>query len=138
MMTERADPENFAKLSPVEQYEQNPYLASEIGKRRWRQLRSAHPIPEKVRRAVLKRAAGRCENCGETARLELHHTTYSVWTPRGPDEWIFGKETPDDLRALCRDCHADAHRVPSGDYEPDPEEALHQREAFGHALDRDD
>jgi hypothetical protein len=36
---------------------------------------------------------------------------------------IFGHERPGDLAALCRECHAERHRGPYGEYCWNPEEA---------------
>ena len=57
-------------------------------------------------------ARGCCETCGERRRLEAHHTSYERE----------GRETVDDLRMLCRDCHQRAHIDPAGDFWPDQEE----------------
>lgn len=85
-------------------------------------LRKQNPIPMNVRREVLKRANSHCEFCGEKKALELHHLTYDYY--RDAKHWIpiFGRETPDDLRALCRDCHRGEHTGPFGEFYADPEE----------------
>lgn len=62
-------------------------------------------IPPKVRATVLARADGRCEGCGNTAPLELHHRRFRS---RG------GKHTVPNLVALCgwgnhTGCHGRAH-----------------------------
>ena len=62
-------------------------------------------IPLAVRIAVLERAAEHCECCGRffsshAPGLELHHLTY---------DRAYGEELPDDLMALCRDCHQGQH-----------------------------
>jgi hypothetical protein len=75
-------------------------------------------IPHTVRRAVFARAKNRCEECGADTKLELHHLTYDY----SPLELIFGREMPDDLRALCRQCHHEAHIDPAGDFWVDPQE----------------
>jgi 5-methylcytosine-specific restriction endonuclease McrA len=75
-------------------------------------------IPPAVRSAVRLRAHGRCEKCGAKARLEIHHLTYDY----SPSELIFGREMPDDLQALCRRCHHQAHIDPAGDFWLDPQE----------------
>ena len=49
-------------------------------------------IPKKVRETVLARAGGRCEGCGRTAPLELHHRRFRS---RG------GEHTVENLVALC-------------------------------------
>lgn len=90
-------------------------------------------IPRGVRRAVLLRSKGLCENCGEKSHLELHHTTYRTYDHEGMDEPIFGKETPSDLEALCRLCHRGRHTAPDGSFWADPEEM--SAEWYWHAQD---
>jgi 5-methylcytosine-specific restriction endonuclease McrA len=55
------------------------------------------------RQAVITRACGRCERCGNSGKLEVHHLHYDT----------FGNESLDDLQGLCGNCHgaADAERV---------------------------
>jgi 5-methylcytosine-specific restriction endonuclease McrA len=66
-------------------------------------------IPHETRVAVLERANEHCEYCGRFIAsgfgtcLELHHLTY---------ECAYGSELPEDLTALCRDCHQQAHGGP--------------------------
>jgi 5-methylcytosine-specific restriction endonuclease McrA len=85
------------------------------------------PIPPQVRGAVLHRAGGRCEDCGERLPLELHHLRYWL-RPGYPSLWepvptpIFGRETVEDLAALCRDCHHSRHLDPAGEFWVDPED----------------
>jgi hypothetical protein len=84
----------------------------------WHRRRRENPIPEKVRLAVLERAAGCCEMCARASaggRIELHHLRYR----RG---LIFGCETPTDLLAVCRSCHQSCHTGPDDAYYLDPEE----------------
>jgi 5-methylcytosine-specific restriction endonuclease McrA len=78
-------------------------------------------IPPEVRSTVLGRADGVCEDCQEFRKLELHHLRY--WTNDPWRESIRGRETPDDLAALCRECHHERHLDPSGQFWMDPEEA---------------
>ena len=62
--------------------------------RRWREI-IAPPIRE--------RARGHCESCRrKTARLEVHHKTYARFG---------GRELPQDLEALCEDCHRKADQA---------------------------
>jgi hypothetical protein len=68
------------------------------------------PIPAETRVAVLGRAGNRCERCGRRRRLELHHRHYNSQ----------GRERPEDLYALCRDCHHASHLDPLGEYWVDP------------------
>lgn len=55
----------------------------------------------KVRRQALDRAGGRCEGCGQKARLAIHHR---VPLSAG------GKNLLTNAAALCRACHGRAHR----------------------------
>lgn len=79
-------------------------------------IESLLPVPDETRKAVYARADSYCEDCGtDTEELELHHR----WYERQPDvvltkhdmypESVLGKETPDDLMALCRHCHLSRH-----------------------------
>lgn len=81
--------------------------------------RSTKPsIPSDVRETVLARSKGHCERCmtcwhrgddkcpGWCTRLELHHLHYQT----------VGHESPDDLEAICRTCHNEAHRDENGDF----------------------
>jgi len=47
------------------------------------------------RRRALQRAGFRCQLCGETRRLQVHHVTYVN----------LGNEKDEDLTALCWYCH---------------------------------
>jgi 5-methylcytosine-specific restriction endonuclease McrA len=49
--------------------------------------------------ACLERANGICERCGKRPATEAHHITYIR---------VFN-EHPDDLQALCRECHEEVH-----------------------------
>jgi hypothetical protein len=74
--------------------------------------------------------------------LELHHTTYTYWAGMEGD-WgnacaIFGRETPDDLLALCRDCHKAKHIGPDGGFYGDPEECAAERDYYDHMATKDD
>lgn len=55
----------------------------------------------RLRRLVIKRAAGRCEGCGEAEATQAHHLHYRT----------FGQEFLWDLRAVCRDCHERIHGI---------------------------
>jgi len=52
-----------------------------------------------------RRAGGRCMLCNSSGPLQAHHRTYDR----------VGNEAPDDLVALCDDCHAGYHRWRRGD-----------------------
>lgn len=54
----------------------------------------------KLRRQVaLDRAGGFCEDCGAPESFEVHHLTYKRK----------GNERPEDLVAVCRQCHKERH-----------------------------
>jgi 5-methylcytosine-specific restriction endonuclease McrA len=53
------------------------------------------------RQAVVNRAGGRCERCGNFGRLDVHHLPGSY--ARIPNE------LPWDLAALCFECHKAQH-----------------------------
>jgi hypothetical protein len=94
------------------------------------------PIPPDVRAAVLQRAEGRCEGCGRTKPLELHHTTYNLYEVTGYHRdiggLVFGHETPDVLRALCRECHHHADMTSWGEFIGDIDEHNDQVEHWNH------
>jgi 5-methylcytosine-specific restriction endonuclease McrA len=51
------------------------------------------------RRAVIRRASGMCEGCGERRCTQVHHLTYE----RAGHEMLF------DLVAVCDQCHDEIH-----------------------------
>lgn len=54
-----------------------------------------------TRREALKKANHKCEVCGCSGSLDIHHLSYKrMWC-----------ELPTDLIALCRDCHHKIHGV---------------------------
>ena len=61
------------------------------------------PYWKTVGEAVKSRAGWRCENCGETRNLQVHHKTYEH----------HGDEIHhlQDLVCLCRECHAKVHQA---------------------------
>jgi len=87
-------------------------------------------IPEETRKAVYARSNGCCEDCGcHGAKLELHHR----WYENEPEVVrtkhdmfpvsVLGVESPDDLLALCRECHQAKHVDPvTGEFYADPQE----------------
>jgi hypothetical protein len=54
--------------------------------------------------AVKERFGWRCALCNSDKNLEAHHRTYQR----------VGTELPDDLIALCADCHGTYHRWRAG------------------------
>lgn len=56
---------------------------------------------EMIRQQILERDGHRCVLCGRRGRLEVDHIKPLAWG---------GNNDPDNLRALCRDCHFQATR----------------------------
>lgn len=52
-----------------------------------------------TRQLAIEAANGACQRCGDTRRLEVHHTDYDHR----------GFETLDDLEVLCNPCHRNHH-----------------------------
>lgn len=71
---------------------------------------------------------GRCEGCGGQLPLELHHLTYET----------VDEEMPDDLVALCRDCHHQQHRDINGEFWADPADKEDYWAGYWHALEKGD
>jgi 5-methylcytosine-specific restriction endonuclease McrA len=92
-----------------------------------RRQQGGRAVPGETRRAVLARARGRCEDCGRALPLELHHNHYRS----------VGEEEPDDLSALCRDCHKQRHIDPCGGWWNDPEEKESYWQPYFEEMDRD-
>ena len=59
----------------------------------------ATPEWQETRTAALKRATHKCQLCGATARLNVHHNTYERR----------GHELDSDLIVLCEGCHMKHH-----------------------------
>jgi len=71
----------------------------------------------KRRECVLEKLGGKCEACGTTKRLHLHHIYYS----KGSARWVEGKhdpynqrekeayEHPERFKLFCVTCHGDFH-----------------------------
>jgi 5-methylcytosine-specific restriction endonuclease McrA len=51
------------------------------------------------REGILLRSQGRCEKCAGRKPIQVHHITYAR----------VGNELPEDLAALCFDCHRPIH-----------------------------
>lgn len=81
-----------------------PYILSESkGKNRefydWYINHS--PVWVAIRQWALQRAGNKCEQCGKTYMLSVHHLNYNN----------LGKEHPEDLKVLCQECHERAHGI---------------------------
>jgi len=56
----------------------------------------------KTRKDLRIEGAGfKCEECGETKKLEVHHVNYDN----------FGNELYEDLKILCKKCHTNFHKI---------------------------
>lgn len=91
-------------------------------------------VPAAVSLVCQRRAAGRCEDCGERKSLALHHLRYR--TDDGLP--IFGLETEQDLLALCGSCHRARHVDLNGEWWTDPQEREAYWQSFEDALAKDD
>lgn len=58
------------------------------------------PAWRAIRKDALRSAGDRCQDCGATCDLHVHHLTYKR----------HGQELPRDLRVLCSRCHRRRHR----------------------------
>lgn len=85
-------------------------------------------IPTNTRRLVARRAAGRCEVCGERGVLNFHRTTHE--RP--------GRETAGDVLALCPRCTAAALTDAAGDEWDNPDDMAAHWDAYHHAAEKDD
>lgn len=104
-----------------------------------RGIQGRKPIPKKTRAAVYARCKHCCEDCGLFGPLELHHLRYWEDLRAHPKYMvsILGKETPEDLLALCRQCHYGRHIHPhTGEYFLIPEE-LEEELAYISHMSRD-
>ncbi len=71
----------------------------------------ASPAWQRRRLVELERTGHRCEDCGHTEHLEVHHNNYLR----------VGRERPGDVRVLCSDCHG---RVVHGRRQYEPIESI--------------
>lgn len=84
-------------------------------------------IPADTRRLVMQRCGGECECCGDVKDITLHHLHYRS----------VGAEEPDDLLALCWECHRREHRDLIGQYWPDTEEMETYWYTYWNELDKE-
>ncbi len=66
------------------------------------------PKWRRKRMKILKERGWKCEDCGSTNRLEVHHLHYRT----------FKNERSKDLKVLCRFCHSlvDEHHMKASGY----------------------
>ena len=62
------------------------------------------PVWYAKRKWALERAGYKCEQCGNTYNLSVHHLNYNN----------LGKEHPEDLKVLCKTCHEREHGIGEG------------------------
>lgn len=60
------------------------------------------PVWKERKEAALRRAHHKCQRCGGTKRLQVHHPHYNR----------VGNEAARELIVLCRSCHAAEHGRP--------------------------
>lgn len=60
----------------------------------------ASPKWKAIRANVIAIRGSKCEECGSTSRLHVHHLHYRT----------FGDELPEDLKVLCKNCHDKKHQ----------------------------
>ena len=56
---------------------------------------------DRIVQRMIDHAGGRCERCGSTENLTVHHKTY---------ERLGHERVPDDLQVLCASCHYAHHK----------------------------
>jgi 5-methylcytosine-specific restriction endonuclease McrA len=86
-----------------------------------RHLRS--PAWQALRLEVLARAQGHCERCEERLASEIHHLHYRT----------LGMERPEDLLALCEECHRHADSERKAEAQRDAQRALYNARLAGWA-----
>jgi len=89
------DDEDYEAIPEWKLYTGNPMYIPAPLKRQY--LQSIEWEALKLLRLII--AKDRCECCGSTTRLELHHVTYERLT----------NEDIDDVRIVCRSCHQNIH-----------------------------
>lgn len=73
---------------------------------KYRKSLKNNPYWEEVKRKVRIRDGHRCQMCGKTYNLEIHHKTYKIGGVS-----IIGHELEclECLTTLCEDCHSKVH-----------------------------
>ena len=73
---------------------------------KYRQILRNNPYWEEVKRKVRIRDGHRCQMCGKTYNLEVHHKTYKIG---GVSVVGHELECLECLVTLCENCHAKVH-----------------------------
>jgi 5-methylcytosine-specific restriction endonuclease McrA len=72
-----------------------------------------YTIPRVTQKMVRRRSKGHCEDCEQRKPLEFHHKHYRS----------VGRELPEDIAHLCRDCHHYRHWK-TGQFVLEPDDPL--------------
>lgn len=56
-----------------------------------------------LRQFVMRRSGGKCEVCYKREATEVHHQQYPAWG---------SFDTPANMKAICHECHCEAHGKP--------------------------
>jgi 5-methylcytosine-specific restriction endonuclease McrA len=75
-----------------------------------------YSIPRVTQKMVRRRSRGSCEDCRKRKPLEFHHLHYRS----------VGRELPEDLAHLCRECHHHRHWK-TGCFVLDPDDPMRVR-----------
>lgn len=67
---------------------------------KWKRYHKENPSQEYIRKQILKEKGEKCEHCGSTEKLNVHHKKYTFTS----------KLTLKDYLVLCPKCHAILHR----------------------------
>jgi len=70
-----------------------------------RRIREAPKLYTELRRLILERDGWRCQKCGSSRNLDVHHV-------RGRS--ALGDDAETNLITLCRECHQILHETASG------------------------
>jgi len=76
-----------------------------------------------ARSVALKRAGGRCEECGSQDKIEVHHVVY---LEPGDQRWNNPKNVQSNLLVLCRQHHEQTHHPATSAWTPSVSEAHQQ------------
>lgn len=55
---------------------------------------------DKQKKTRIRYDHGRCQNCGSTNNLQVHHLRYNNY---------YKEDVKNDLKVLCKDCHQKIH-----------------------------
>lgn len=67
------------------------------------------PRWREIKQKVISARGAKCERCGLSEQIEVHHRTYTGYSTPGPYDMGFGPEDPENFLVLCRECHEGVH-----------------------------